>query len=135
MFFSFVFTSFDHFYEDIFLIDLRAFLPYLFTHIINIANNFSQFVLPFFIFAFVLMLFKYSCLHFPDTTFPCSIHPHLPTSILPPFGFVHGSVIRVPWWPFPFFPPLSPSYLPPGYYQFVLYFNVSGYILMAYLFC
>ena len=41
-------------------------------------------------------------------TFPCPTHPHLPTSILPPFGFVHGSFIHVSWQPFPFFSPLSP---------------------------
>ena len=32
-------------------------------------------------------------------------------------------------------PLLSPSLLLSGYYQFVLYFNVSGWILLAYLFC
>ena len=58
---------------------------------------------------FFLLLFKYSCLHFLPTTLPH--HLHLPPSILPPFGFVYGSFIHVPWWPFPFFPlhtPLSP---------------------------
>ena len=28
---------------------------------------------------------------------------HFPPSILPHFGFVHGSFIHVPWWPFSFF--------------------------------
>ena len=35
----------------------------------------------------------------------------------------------------PPFPPIISSHLPPGYCQFVLYFNVSGYILLACLFC
>ena len=35
-----------------------------------------------FIFLF-LLLFKYSCLHFPTTTLPCPTHPYLPSSILP----------------------------------------------------
>ena len=61
-------------------------------------------------------------------------HPHLPPSILTRFSFVHGSFIHVLWWPFPFFPPLFLSFLPSGYCQFVLYFNVSGYILLACLY-
>ena len=35
----------------------------------------------------------------------------------------------------PLFPLLIPRPLPSGYCQFVLYFNVSGYILLACLFC
>ena len=31
-------------------------------------------------------------------------NPYLPPSNLPPFGFVHGSFICVPWWAFLFFP-------------------------------
>ena len=80
-----------------------------------------------------LLLSKYSCLHFPATTFPCHTHTHLPPSILTPFGFVHGCFIHVPWWPFPFFPPFPP--FPSGYCQFVFYFRISGYILLACLFC
>ena len=66
--------------------------------------------------------------------FPCPTHPHLQLSILSLFDFVHGFFIHVPWLPFPFFPcyPLPSS---PGYCQFVLYFNVSGYILLPCLFC
>ena len=37
--------------------------------------------------------------------------------------------------PCPFFAPLSPNLLPFGHCQFVLYFHVSGSILLAYLFC
>ena len=51
-----------------------------------------------------------------------------------PSGFVHVSFIHVCWWPCPFIPLLS---LPPcpGSCQFVLYFNVSDYILLTCLFC
>ena len=37
-----------------------------------------------------LLLFRYSCLHFPATTFPCPAHPHLPPSILPPLALSMG---------------------------------------------
>ena len=35
----------------------------------------------------------------------------------------------------PPFPPINPSHLPSGYCQIVFNFNVSGYILLAFLFC
>ena len=82
------------------------------------------------VFSSFLLLFKYICLHFSTTTFPYSTHPHLPLSILPQFGFVPGSFIQVPWQAFSFFPWLSPSTLPSGHCQFVLYFNVSVYIFL-----
>ena len=50
-----------------------------------------------------LLFFKYSYIHFPSTTFPRPTHPYLPSSILSPSGFVHGSFIPVPWQPFPLF--------------------------------
>ena len=60
-------------------------------------------------------------------------HSSPPPTLKPiPFGFVHVSFIHAPWWTFPCFSPLSLSVHPFGYYQFVLYFNVSGYILHAY---
>ena len=41
-------------------------------------------------------------------TFPP--HSSLPPTLKPtPFGFVHGSFMHVPWWPFPYFPPFTPS--------------------------
>ena len=44
-----------------------------------------------------LLLFKYSCLHFPTTSFHHPTHPHLPPQFCPPpFGFVHESFIHVP---------------------------------------
>ena len=77
---------------------------------------------------------------FSSTVVSISLHhyptpqPSLPpTSILPPFGFVHVSFIHVPCWPFPYFPPLS--LFPSDYCQCVLNFSVSGYILLACLFC
>ena len=68
------------------------------------------FLQVFFFFLFFLLLFKYSCLHFPTITFPCPTRPYHPPSIHPPIGFVHGSFIHVPGWPFPIFP----SYPPPS---------------------
>ena len=53
--------------------------------LIALSDIFNVFVFVFFLF---LLLFKYSCLHFPLTTLPCS-HPPLPPFILSPFGFVH----------------------------------------------
>ena len=86
---------------------------------------------------FLKLSFKYNCLHFHITTHPCHTHSCLPPSNLPPspFGFVHVSFIHVPWWLFPYYSPLSPPPLLSGYCQFVLYFNVSGCILLACLFC
>ena len=51
--------------------------------------NFLKFFYSFF------LLFKYSCFHFPTSTFPCPTNSHLPH-----FHFVHGFFIYVPWWPF-----------------------------------
>ena len=45
------------------------------------------------------------------------------------------SLIHVPWWPFPLLTPLFPSHLPSDYCQFILYFNISGDIVLACLFC
>ena len=68
---------------------------------------------------------------FPHHHSPHHNHPHFLLLILPTFGFVHVSFIHVPSWPFPYFAPLSLSPTPSGYCQFVLYFSVSGYILLA----
>ena len=66
------------------------------------------------------------------TTLP---HPSLPLSLEPTsFGFVYVSFTYLPWWLFPSFPPFFLFSLPSGHCQFVLYFNVSGY-LFACLFC
>ena len=79
---------------------------------------------PYFL-KYFLLLFKYSC-HFSPTT------PHLPSVILPPFGFVHVPLYMFLDDPSPFsrYPLPSPLWL-----LSVLYFNVSGYILLPCLFC
>ena len=75
------------------------------------------------------MLFKCSCLHF---------FPLLPaTSSIPfshldptPFDFVHVSFIHIPWWPFPYFPPLS---LSPSLLVTVSLFFISTSLVIFYL--
>ena len=44
-----------------------------------------------------VQLSPFSCNHF---SLP---HPPPFSTLNPPFGFVHGYFIHVPWWPFPFF--------------------------------
>ena len=65
----------------------------------------------------------------PTPPHPTS-HPQLYT-----FCLCHGYVIHVSWCSFLIFPPLSLSRFPSTYCQLVLYFNVSGSILLACLFC
>ena len=70
------------------------------------------------------------------STLPCPTHPP-PSTFNPP----HPHCL-CPWvlytrsltWPFPFCSPLSPSPLPSGHCQFVLYFYTSSSILLACLF-
>ena len=76
-------------------------------------------------------MFKCSCLHFP-TTASLTLPPPPPTLNPTPFDFVRVSFIHVSWRHFPFFPTLFPSSSP---LVTVLNFNVSGYILLACLFC
>ena len=91
----------------------------------NERNEFVLFLLYTFIqsltFLFCIVvqvqLSSFSCRHF--------------SSIFSPFCFVHETFIHVPWRTFPFFLLLCFSPLSSGYCQFVLYFNVSGYILLA----
>ena len=85
-------------------------------------------------FSFLLLLFKYTCLHFPASIFPCPAHPHLPPSILPTFGFVHESFIHVPWRPFPYFPSLSSS--PPSSLVTInLFFISMSLVIFCLLVC
>ena len=79
-----------------------------FIFLIDITKLYSKYFFYFLIF--------YCC----SSTF-VSISPHLPPLILPPFGFVHGSFIYVPWQQFPFFPPLSPTTFPCGCGWFILF--------------
>ena len=80
-------------------------------------------------------MFKYSCLHFSANTFPHLTHPQLPPSVLPPLtlsmGPLYCSLMNLPL----LSPHYSPPRLPSGHCQFVLYFTVSGSILLACLFC
>ena len=70
---------------------------------------------------------------------PFSPHHSPQLQILPPDPtlpwFCLCVLYRCSWKPFPIpSPPIIPSHIPSGYCQFVLNFNVSGYILLAYLF-
>ena len=62
--------------------------------------------------------------------------PPAPRVNVPPITHAHESSIHVPRLaPSLFFPLLPPSLLPSGHCQFVLYFHVSGSILLICLFC
>ena len=81
-------------------------------------------------FSMHFLKFKYSCVHFPTTTFP---HPPPIFSPTPTFGFVHVSFIHVPWWLFPFFPPWWPSPpQPSGYCQFFISKSLVIFCLLLY---
>ena len=79
-----------------------------------------------FFFSHFLLLFKYSCLHFPPTQ-----PSPLPTLDPTPFDFVHVSFIHVPENPSPFslFPPLSPP-LPSGYCLFLISMSLVIFCLL-----
>ncbi|KAF6084315.1 hypothetical protein HJG60_008591 [Phyllostomus discolor] len=82
----------------------------------------------FFLLFLFLLLLKCNCLHFPATTFPCPTQPHLPPSILLPVWLcpwdLHTCSLKI----LPLLSPVTRFLLPSSYCQFVLYFNVSGYI-------
>ena len=62
--------------------------------------------------------------------------PHLgplPIHKSTPFGFVQVSFIHVPWWPFPFFPPLSLSLSPRVAVSF--FFNWMFVVIICLLVC
>ena len=86
-------------------------------------------------FYFIFWLFQNYCPHFPPITLPCPTHPHLPNSVLPPSCCLCAWVLRTcSLTTLPLLLPISPSPCPSGHCQFVLYFNVSGSILLACLF-
>ena len=90
------------------------------------------FFILFFIFIYLFfLLFKFSCLHFPPTASPHPAHPHLPPLNLPALSMCPIHMLTT----LPLLYPVVPFLLPPGDCQFVLYFNVSGYVLLACLFC
>ena len=68
---------------------------------------------------------------------PLPTTPAIPTShprSYPPLALSMGPLYMF-LTTLPLLPPIIPSHLPSSYCQFVLNFNVSGYILLAYLFC
>ena len=87
----------------------KVILCFFFTFLSPFLFYFSHLSDSLFCFILLLLLFKYSCPHFNPTTLPHPTHPHFSPSILSPFGFVHGSFMHVPWWPFPLFSSLSSS--------------------------
>ena len=87
-------------------------------------------------FIIFLLLFKYGCLHFPPPPLSpapptLTSHPQSHPLWLCPCVLYIYSLKTLPLPP----APITPSSLPSCYCQFVLYFNVSGYILLACLFC
>ena len=86
-------------------------------------------------FCFPLSPFFYCCSSTVVSIPPNPSHPHLPPLTLPPAWFCPCVLYTCFLTTLPPFPPLSFSPFPSGYCQFVLYFNVSGYILLACLFC
>ena len=87
-------------------------------------------------FPLILLLFNYSCPHLPPTILPHPTHPHLKNSVLSPSPcwlcswVLHTCSLMT----LPLLSPVVPL-PPPLWLLSVLYFNVSGYILLAYLFC
>ena len=90
---------------------------------------------------YFLLLFNYSCPHFPPLTLPgpthlppptfnphCHPHPYVHV-VLCPCVLYACSLMTFPF--FTYYPP-PPS---PLVSQFVLNFNVFGYALLAFLFC
>ena len=64
-----------------------------------------RFNILFYLFIFLLLFNRVFSIFTPPCLLP---HPSPPSTLEPtPFDFVHGSFIHVPWWPFPYFPPLS----------------------------
>ena len=90
---------------------------------------------------YMYLYFFFSFFHYCSGTI-VSIFPH---HWLPPHPFPPPTLNSTPLWlcpcvlhtcslmTLPPFPPIIPSPLPSGYCQFVLYFNVSGYFLFAFM--
>ena len=86
-------------------------------------------------FYFNLLKYFYCCSITVVPIFSPLLSPALPTPLPfifnpspPPIVFVPRSFRHVPWQTFPFFLPFP---FPSGHDQFVLYFHVSGYILIT----
>ena len=106
---------------------------------VNQTSHLKQFCFPYFIlfifyvFSLFLLLFNYSCLHFP-----WSLHPtpaiSTPTLHSTPFWLCPCVLYTCFWQPF-HLSLIIPFHLPSGCCQFVLYFSISGSILFACLLC
>ena len=86
----------------------------------------------------LLLSSSYSCPHFPPLTLPCPAHPFSPTfKPLPaPLSLSMGPLYMFLNLTLPHLSPVIPLPLPfPLWSLSVLYFHVSGYILLACLFC
>ena len=83
---------------------------------------------------FIYVLICYCCSSTVVSIFTPPRFPAPPISISHtwtyPFGFVHVSFIHVPWWPFPYFSPVSLSSIPSGYCQFV-YFKILMFVIVC----
>ena len=79
-------------------------------------------------------LFKYSFLYFHPHHSPTTLIPISHPQSYPPLALSIGALYMFLDDP-SLFSLIIPSHLPSGYCQFVFNFNVSGYILLACLFC
>ena len=89
----------------------------------------------FFLFSFYCCSITVVPIPTPPTLVSFALPTPVPTANLRPVVCVHGSFIQFPWLdPSPSFPHyLLP--LPPGPCLYVIYFHVSGSVLLVYLFC
>ena len=88
-----------------------------------------------FIFKKIFIVVQVQLSPFSHHHFPPLHPPHLPPSILSTHLSLSMGLCTCSLMTLSVLSPVIPSYLPSGYCQFVLYFNVSGYILLACLFC
>ena len=83
---------------------------------------------------YFLLFFKYGFLYFPPQLPPVPANPTSNPGSYPlwlcPCVLYTGSLMTLL-----LFSPIIPSHLPSGYCESVLYFSVSGYMLLACLFC
>ena len=77
----------------------------------------------------IFLLFKYSCLHFPSTTFPCPTHPTFYPQSFPPLALSMSPLYMFLDDPSPFFPRYCP---PPSPLVTVSLFFISVSVV---LFC
>ena len=108
---------------------------FIYIHIHTYINIFGlEIFLLLYFFSLFKLLFTYSCLHFSPTTPPTQSvpPPTLDPTLLCLYPCVLYTCSLTALTPSP---PIIPSYLTSDHCQSVLNFNVSGYILLACLFC